>query len=147
MTEPEVTEPAAPAATEVTINFSNYEDGAAQYVEETRTLHDMISLHITECDLKTTLRIYQDASYDGKAEFIFTSALKSFTVNAGNKDSGLEVYASVDGVDWVLIETLNVVSAYADYTVEMPEGTAYKYLKLDSVNGQIRIPNMKFIFG
>ena len=147
VTEPEVTEPSAPVATEVTINFADYEDGADQYVEETRDLHDMISLHITECDLKTQLRVYQDDLYDGKAEFVCTQAVTGLKINAGKRDSQLQIYGSVDGNEWVLITTLDTVSGYSDHVVEFPEGTSYKYLKLDAVGKQVFLASMTFIFG
>ena len=147
VTEPEVTEPSAPVATEVTINFANYEDGADQYVEETRDLHDMISLHITECDLKTQLRVYQDDLYDGKAEFVCTQAVTGLKINAGKRDSQLQIYGSVDGNEWVLITTLDTVSGYSDHVVEFPEGNSYKYLKLDAVGKQVFLASMTFIFG
>ena len=146
-TEPEVTEPSAPVATEVTINFADYDDGADQYVEETRDLHDMISLHITECDLKTQLRVYQDDLYDGKAEFVCTQAVTGLKINAGKRDSQLQIYGSVDGNEWVLITTLDTVSGYSDHVVEFPEGTSYKYLKLDAVGKQVFLASMTFIFG
>ena len=66
------------------------------------------------------------------------------------------VYGSVDGKTWELIETVVVDGAdddkkaqYADYTVEMPAGTSYKYLKLDSdgfVGAQIRVAYMTIAF-
>ncbi len=151
--QPEETEPEAGADTTVKYTFSNYGVGT-QYVPESYDLDDNVSLDINGCHMNTQLRIYQDSKYDGSAIFTCAKTIKSLVINAGYKDATLGVYASTDGENWVLIEEVEVDGLndskkpqYADYTVEFPAGTSYKYLKLDAVNAQVRIPYITFTFG
>ncbi len=145
-TEPEETEPSTGVATK-TYTFSDYAEGKQYEENETHVLDDIVTMITNFCHFRNNLRIYQDANYDANAIIVSTKTIKSLLINAGNKDSGLQVYGSVDGETWELITTVNVAaSPYADYTVEMPAGKAYKYLKLDSVSGQIRINYMTLGF-
>ena len=146
VTEPEVTEPEAttPSAgsTEVEIVFSVYPEGTQYTKGETYEVHDLISLYIVGCHMNKQLRIYNDDQADGNATFTCEKAIQSIVINAGYKAASLEVYASVDGQNWELIETIATKTSYADYTVDMPAGTSYKYLKLDAVGAQIRVANV-----
>ena len=81
---------------------------------------------------------------DGNAVFASTKAVQSLVINAGHKAASLEVYGSSDGQNWVLIQSIDTNTTYGDYIVEMPE--AYKYLKLDAVGAQIRVPSITFEF-
>ena len=150
-TEPEATEPSVETES-VVVDFSTYAKGA-QYVEETHDLGNGISMHIVGCHLNTQLRIYQDAKYDGIAIFKCAKVISSLKFNAGYKDSNLAVYGSTDGNTWELIKTVTIdgvddagKAQYADYVVEIPAGTSYKYLKLDAVGAQVRVANMTIAF-
>ena len=54
----------------------------------------------------------------------------------------LNVYGSVDGTEWVLIQAITTTTSYTDYTVTIPTGTAYTQLKLDAVGDQIRVASI-----
>ena len=151
VTEPETTQPSTGAAS-VAIDFATYPKGT-QYAEETYDLGNGITLDITGCHMSTQLRIYQDAKYDGIAIFKCAKVISSLKFNAGYKDSNLAVYGSTDGNTWELIKTVTIdgvddagKAQYADYVVEIPAGTSYKYLKLDAVGAQVRVANMTIAF-
>ena len=111
-------------------------------------LDDIVTVYTNECNFAAQLRLYQDAQGDGVAVFACQKALQSVLINAGYRVSGLEVYGSEDGETWTLITTIQhpTKDAYADYTVEMPAGTSYKYLMLDTVETQMRVTTMTFVF-
>lgn len=146
-TEPEATEPAG--AADVTIDFSTYPKGV-QYATESYDLGNGVTLNIEDCHMNSQLRIYQDAKngYDGKAVFSCGRVIQSLVINAGYRASGLEVYASVDGVNWELITVINhpAEQTYADYTVVMPAGTSYKYFMLDAPSTQMRVKTLAIAF-
>ncbi len=146
-TEPEATEPAGSA--DVTFDFSTYGKGI-QYATESYDLGDGVTLNIEDCHMNTQLRIYQDAKngYDGKAVFSCGKVIQSLVINAGYRASALEVYASVDGVNWERITVINhpAEQTYADYTVVMPAGTSYKYFMLDAPQTQMRVATLSIAF-
>ena len=149
-TEPEVTEPST-GASEVTYNFSSCTPGTQYTTGETYDLDKITSLYLVGGHMNTQLRLYDDDKGDAQAIFTCTSVIDSVVINAGHRAATLNVYASVDGENWVLIEAvatekITVVSDYPSYTVNMPAGTSYKYLKLDAVGAQIRVPYMVFTF-
>ena len=143
--EPEATEPAGDEFT-VNYNFANCAKGPEQYVAETHELDDITTLDIVGCHMNTQLRIYQDAKYDGNAVFTCANAIKSLALNAGFKAASLEIYGSVDGTNWVLIDTLTTAVAYGDFVVDFPANTAYRYLKLDATGAQVRVANIAITF-
>ena len=149
-TEPEATEPST-GASEVTYTFSNYGPGTQYTTGETYDLDKITSLYLVGGHMNTQLRLYDDAEGDAQAIFTCANVIDSVVINAGHRAATLNVYASVDGENWVLIEAvaterITVVSDYPSYTVKMPAGTSYKYLKLDAVGAQIRVPYMVFTF-
>ena len=148
VTEPEATEPSA-GATEVTYTFSNYGVGTQYTTGETYELDANTSLYLVGGHMNNQLRLYDDDEGDAQAIFTCAKNIQSVVINAGHRAATLNVYASVDGEEWVLIEAvatekITVVSDYPSYTVEIPAG--YKYLRLDAVGAQIRIPYMIFKF-
>ena len=155
-TEPEVTEPEAtePEATEpvagssVTYTFANYTAGTAYGAEEEHYLDENMTVFTYECYFTKQLRLYQDDKGDGRAVFTSSKAITSVVINAGYRVADLEVYGSVDGENWVLIDTIShpTKDAYADYSVQFPADAQYKYMKLDADGGQIRIPYITFNF-
>ncbi len=137
---------AAPKANESVIDFSTYTAGV-QYAEETHTLDENITMHITECHLNTQLRIYSSSSHDGVAEFISSKVITNVAFNAGNKVDTLNVYGSEDGTTWTLIEGVSITSTdYLDYSVAI-ENSTYKQIKLDVAGTQqVRIKTITFTY-
>ena len=145
VTEPEETQPSAGSS--VTYTFSNYGPGEQYTTGETYELDATTTMYVSGAHLNNQLRLYDDAKGDGQAIFTCAKAIHSLVINAGYKVASLEVYGSVDGTNWTLVTTVNVSStSYGDYTVEMPAGTSYKYLKLDAVGAQVRVPYITFTF-
>ena len=125
----------------VEVNFSSIE-GSVQYADETHQLDETLSMHIIACHVNTQLRIYSSSSNNGVATFTATKAISSITLNAGNKADTLNVYGSLDGETWTLIEGVVTTSTYTDYTVDFGDA-GYKYFKLD-VEGtsQVRVASL-----
>ena len=154
--EPEATEPEATdavvtepsAGSSVTYTFSNYGPGEQYTDGETYELDAVTTMFMSGGHLNNQLRMYDDSKGDAQAIFTCTKAIQSLVINAGYRVADLEVYGSNDGENWVLIDTIShpTKDAYADYAVEMPAGTSYKYLKLDAVGAQVRIPYITFNF-
>ena len=95
------------------------------------------------------LRLYDDDKGDAIAAFECSQTIQSVSFHAGHRAASLEVYGSVDGENWVLIETvaterITVYGDYPEYTVEMPD--AYQYVMLDAVGAQIRLTDITFTF-
>ncbi len=147
VTEPDETEPSTPSTgNQLVVNFANLTAGE-QYSNEHRDLGGGVTLDTVQCQVKTTLRIYQDDNYNANAVFSSTKAIKSIVLNAGHKVASLDIYGSNDGTTWSKVTTLSISSTtYNDYTVDMPAGTSYKYLKLDAVDAQIRVAAITFNF-
>lgn len=136
---------AAPAGT--TYTFSNY-DAGTQYAEnEEHVLDEKVKVTTNKAHFTSEIRLYDNETNDGTAVFTLASAVKSFAVNAGNKAATLNVYGSTDGTTWTLIQGIETTSTYTDYTVTIPDGTAYTYLKLDATgNQQIRVKSVTIEF-
>ena len=125
-------------------DFSTLPTGT-QYADESNTFGQItVSTHNKGCHFNTQLRIYDSDSNNGHAVVTSTNVITSLTVNAGYKKANLEVYGSVDGETWVLIETIaTTTTSYADYTVAVDEALGYKYLKLDASGAQIRVASLE----
>ncbi len=143
-TEPDPEPDPEPTTEGKTVVFDDL-DATVQFEETTVDLGDGYSLHIIDCHITgDALRIYHtDGQYDGIATFTSPEVIKTVKLNVGNKDANMLVYGSENGTDWTLVETLAVTSAYADHEITMPEGTEYKYLKLDT-SAQLRVKNITF---
>ena len=129
----------------VTYTFSNYGPGTQYTPGETYEMDDLTTLHLVGGHLYTQLRLYDDAKADAIATFSCAKNISSVIINAGHKSSVLEVYGSVDGSTWVLIESISTSTNYVDYTLDIY--AAYKYLKMDAVGAQVRIPYITIHFG
>ena len=130
-----------------TYAFSSFTGTSTQYANETHDLGGGISLNINKCHLRADygeLRIYSSSTNNGVVIISSEKVINSIKLYAGNNADVLNVYASVNGTDWTLIRGIETTSAYADHLVEMPEGTEYKYVKLD-VEGtnQVRVKNFE----
>ena len=114
-----------------------------QYADETKTFGDIVvSTHNKGCHFNTQLRIYDSSTNNGWA--ILTSesgkTMSALTINMGYKKATLNVYASVDGEEWVLVEAVATTStSYLDYTVDIDESLGYKYIKIDASGAQLRV--------
>ena len=114
-----------------------------QYADDSVKFGDVIvSTHNGGCWLTTQLRLYHSDLHDGYAIVMAPVAIHSITLNAGYKNSGLEISGSTDGETWTPIKTINVAKDYTDYTIEIDPTLGYIYLKLDSKNEQVRIQKL-----
>ena len=144
-------DPVVPAAG-TKYDFATLADGT-QYVDETRALDANVTLKTVNkgCYIKSgQIRLY-DSTYegtvtDGWAILECTKAVKSFSVNVGNKDATLNVYGSTDGTTWTLIQAVATTKTNADHTVTIPAGTAYTYIRLDAVGAQLRVSSVTIEF-
>lgn len=128
-----------------TYNFADYTAGTQYAENEVHVLDDYITVTTTDCHFREELRIYDSPNAsparDGIAIIASTNVITSAIFNAGNKAGTLQVYGSIDGAAWTLIQEITTVSAYTDYTVSFADA-GYKYLKLDAVGAQIRVKYM-----
>lgn len=140
VTEPEVTEPevTAPAGSVTSLQyvFSDYAAGTQYAQDENHTLDDVVTLTINGAHLNTQIRLYAGSN----AVFTSTKVIDSIIVKAGYKADTLNVYGSTDGKTWELIKAQATTTRYTDYSFDMSE--AYTYVKLESVNAQIRVSEM-----
>jgi len=130
---------AAPVAGESVLSytFADYAAGTQYAANEEHVLDNNTTVTTTESHFTTQLRLYSSSTHDGFAIIKSAKVIKTLALNAGNKVDTLNVYGSTDGETWTLIEEVAITSTtYTDYTVEMPEGTAYTYLKLDVAGTQ-----------
>ena len=135
-----------PAST--TYKFSEYAAGEQYAANEVHVLDETVTVTTTDCHFTTELRIYYSAvneynpnGRNGVAVFAMTSAVKSLSINAGNKANPIEVYGSTDGENWTLITTIEATADYTDYPIELGE-TAYTFIKLAAVSGQARVASI-----
>lgn len=128
--------------------FSQYAAGDQYAVDEVHKLDDVVTVTTTQCHFTSDLRIYSSSSHNGYAVISSASAIKSITLNAGNKADTLNIYGSTDdGATWTLIGGLATATGYKDLTLDMPEGSSYKLLKLDVAgSNQVRVMNMVLTF-
>ncbi len=135
-------------ASKVTYTFGSYTAGV-QYAEETHTLDANTTLKINKCHLTSELRIYSSGSNDGVAIIESKGVIKGVSFNAGNKVDVLNVYGSVDGTTWTLIQGVSITAtSYNDYTVDFSGVTAeYKYIKLDVAgSNQVRLKSLTLVY-
>ena len=148
---PEESLPDVPFEGKVTYTFANYEAGEQYAQNEVHKLDDMVTVITTDAHFTTQIRLYQQAenSYgparNGIAIFETASAIKSLSINAGEKAVPIEVYGSTNGTDWVLITTITATKTYTDYEVDLGS-TEYTYIKLAAITGQARIAAVTFEF-
>ncbi len=128
-----VEKPETPVS-KVTYTFSSYEAGTQYAENEVHVLDETLTCTTNKAHFTTEIRLYDNSSNDGTAVFASTKEILSITLNAGSKDGQLLVQTSTDGSTWTDAETLDVTSAYADYTVTF--ASPVKYFKLDSISSQ-----------
>ena len=131
----------------ISINFANISAGT-QYADETKKINDdiTISTHNKGCHFTTQLRIYDSSTNNGYAIITSTGVITSLEFNMGYKKATLEVYGSIDGNTWTLIDNIATTStSYLDYTLDIDETLGYKYIKVDANGAQIRIATINVI--
>ena len=130
-----------------TYTFSEYAAGTQYAGGEVHKLDDNTTITTTECHFTSELRIYASSAHDGYAVIHSKEAVKSISVNAGNKVDTINVYGSDDdGATWELIGTISVTTtSYKDYSLDL-EGS-YNYIKLDVAGSQqIRVKTLTLTF-
>ena len=143
-----VCESAQPVAGEETVvcDFSTLTAGT-QYANETVTFGDVeISTQNKGCHFNTQLRIYDSSSNNGWAVISTTGAVTGLAFNMGYKAAALEVYGSVDGETWTLIESVATATSYKNYNVSVDSAAGYKYIKIDAVGAQIRVASISVTY-
>ena len=127
--------------------FESYEAGTQYAANEVHKLDDKVTVTTNDAHFTKQIRLYQSAANDygparqGTAIFATTSAIKSFSINAGEKANPIEVYGSTDGTTWTLITTINPTTTYTDYNIDLGT-TAYTYIKLAAISGQARVASV-----
>ena len=144
--------PDTPVVTEpITYVFADYEAGEQYAANEVHKLDDMVTVTTNDAHFTKQIRLYQQAanSYgparNGTAIFETAAAIKSLSINAGEKAVPIEVYGSTNGTDWVLITTITATKTYTDYEITLGS-TEYTYIKLAAVAGQARVASVTFGF-
>ena len=126
----------------VTYVFANYPAGEQYKENEEHVLDSKVTVVTTQCHFTSELRIYSSSAHNGNAIIKSTDAISGLALNAGDNKDTLNVYGSNDGgTTWILISTVSVNGAYADYSVDFG-GNTYKWLKLDAASEQIRVKYM-----
>ena len=149
---PEESFPDVPFEGKVTYTFENYEAGEQYAKDEVHKLDDMVTVITTDAHFTKQIRLYQQAenqygpARNGTAIFQTASAIKSLSINAGEKKNPFEVYGSTNGTDWVLITTIIVeTTEYVDFEIAL-DSDEYTYIKLATITGQARIAAVTFEF-
>ena len=148
--EPETPDTPAQGSTK-TYTFANYEAGVQYAENEVHVLDEMVTVTTNESHFTKQLRLYQNAANNygparnGTAVFQLASAVKSLSINAGEKANPVTVYGSTDGVNWVLITVVEATSTYTDYEITL-NSTEYTYIKLAATDGQARVASITFGF-
>ena len=127
--------------------FESYEAGTQYAANEVHKLDDKVTVTTNDAHFTKQIRLYQSEANNygparqGTAIFATTSAIKSFSINAGEKANPIEVYGSTDGTTWTLITTINPTTTYTDYNIDLGT-TAYTYIKLAAISGQARVASV-----
>ena len=141
----EVVEVVTPS-NEVKYTFADYAAGVQYAENEVHVLDEITTVTTNGAHFTSQIRLYDSSSNDGIAVFACAKTIEQVVINAGNKAATLEVYASVDGVEWTLVSSLTTTSAYGNHTVELGAAAGYKYIKLDAVGAQVRVAFTTFTF-
>jgi hypothetical protein len=140
--------PATPAGA-VEYVFSGYTAGTQYAKNESHVLDDVVTVVTNDAHFTSQLRLYDstgDNGHDGTAIIQSTKVITAISVNAGYKDATLNIYGSVDGSTWTLIEGVTVTTTYNNYDVTI-SNSQYKYLKLDAASlQQVRVASMTLTF-
>ena len=147
--EENVETPATPADGKYV--FENYAAGEQYAANEVHKLDDKVTVTTTDAHFTKQIRLYKSEANEwgparsGVAVFATTSAIKTLSVNAGEKTGSIEVYGSTDGENWTLLTTLAPITEYADYSIDLG-GAAYTFIKLAAVDAQARVASVTITF-
>lgn len=136
--------PAAPAGA-VEYVFSEYTAGTQYAENEEHVLDETVTVISDGGHFTKQLRLYDSSSNDATAIIESTKIVNAISVKAGHNDATLNIYGSVDGSTWTLIESVSVVSSFNSYDVTI-SNSQYKYLKLDASGDQVRVESMTLTF-
>ena len=124
-----------------TYKFADYPAGT-QYANETHELDENTILSCNKCHFTSELRIYSSAKNNGIVTIESTNIIRNIEFNAGYEKDILNVYGSVDGVEYTLIEAVSITSTYKDYSISIIN-SQYKFIKLDvEGTGQVRLKTL-----
>ena len=136
-----------PVVGETTVKCDFSTVSGTQYADETKTFGDVtVSTHNKGCHFNSQLRIYDSSTNNGWAIVTAGKTVSGLKVNAGYKAATLNVYGSVDGETWVLIQAVSTSTSYKDYTVSVDSAAGYKYIKLDASGAQIRVASLELTY-
>ncbi len=135
-----------PTTSGTTYNFSECEKGEQYAENEKHALDNVLELTVNDGHLNTQIRLYSSTSHQSTAIFKSTKYINALSVNAGYKEAKLHVYGSTDGETWELIKTIETVTSYEDYEVEIEDGK-YNYIKMEAEGQQIRVAQMSVTYG
>lgn len=145
---PEVGENEVPSGP-ITYTFSEFTAGTQYEDNEEHILDKNVSVYTTQCHFTSELRIYSSSTHDGFVIIKSAYNISEIGFNAGYKVDTLNIYGSVDGETWELIEGVSITStSYKDYSVSSEfSDKGFTYLKLD-VDGtqQVRLKSMTLTF-
>ena len=125
-----------------TYDFSIYPQDTKKQNSTTYTLDNVTTLTTAAVTFQGSALLFSSQNYDSKATFEFTKSVSKIVfnircVNGINAASNtLRVYGSVDGTEWVQLQDIALVNAKDvsnDYTLELPIGHNYRFLKLDTL--------------
>ena len=116
--------------------FSSFAIGTQYAQGEKHNLDENVTLVINGAHLNSQIRLYAGSN----AVFELSGpATGSLVLKAGYKVGTLTIYGSTDGSNWTSIKAISTTTTYTEYTVALPAGTAYTYLKMESTGAQIRV--------
>ena len=116
--------------------FSSFAAGTQYAQGEEHNLDENVTLVINGAHLNSQIRLYAGSN----AVFELSGpATGSLVLKAGYKVGTLTIYGSTDGSNWTSIKAISTTTTYTEYTVALPAGTAYTYLKMESTGAQIRV--------
>ncbi len=132
-----------PSGNKITYIFENYEEGTQYANNEVHKLDDVLTVTTNDAHFRKEIRLYHNDNaqygvHHATAVFQSTKAIKAFSLKAGGNEDTLKVSGSNDGENWTLVDEISVVSAYADYNVDM-NGAEYTYIKLEPTAKQIKV--------
>ncbi len=136
---------ASAATTSVTEGFvfSEYTAGTQYAENEEHVLNEKITVITTQCHFTSELRIYKT---NGIAIFQCSNVIEKITMKIGNKSATVDLYGSIDGTTYTLIQAVSVTAAYADVSVSIDKTLGYKYLKFAGATAQVRMKEVSITY-
>ena len=137
----------------IDVTFANFPAGSQFADNEEHILSDELTIYTTDCHFTTELRIYSSSTYNGYVisdplPSIITKMTFNIAYASGYGKDVLNVYGSIDGIDWELIKALSVESTvYREFSVSPKTGLNFRCFKLDvKGDNQLRIKSMSVTY-